>query len=505
MKISKLLICEHSKHKRRYTMLIFFGVILTEMLFIYGNFQGKIGDSQGWKILFYNLPIMNSLFFPILFAAFASRLADIEHRGSMYKCLYCLDSPVKFFFTKFIYGLIYIGAFILSHFLSIVILAKALSFPLTITGPYLGFYLLNLAMSCTVLFYLHLIISYFISNQALSICIGIAGSFTGLFSAFLTPGIFHKILPWSNLISSSFIGMDWNRETRIVKWYVLGLNYEPLISCIVWIGILSIFVLFLLKKTETDEGIFIKPKPNCSVDDKVTIHKIPIEIIKLKGSPSWYAFFILPALSAFIGTLNYLANIEILRDGWNSLWTQHTLFLCYFFMPVTIALFCGSIWRIEHSGTNMNIILTNSSPAKIILNKYISSIFITTLSIIWIVTLYIFSGTLIHIEGAMPKKFISWIILGLIGAFSICAVQLFLSLIIRNFIVPIILSFLGGVAGLVFIVKLSPYLLPYSLFSFAMIVQENTVNIWLFIGSSLCFTVLFLLLSTLYLRQVDVN
>ena len=54
---------------------------------------------------------------------------------------------------------------------------------------------------------------------------------------------------------------------------------------------------------------------------------------KLHASPIWAMFFVLPILSATYGTFNYLQNLEILTDGWYSLWTQHTLFLFHALLP----------------------------------------------------------------------------------------------------------------------------------------------------------------------------
>ena len=71
---------------------------------------------------------------------------------------------------------------------------------------------------------------------------------------------------------------------------------------------------------------------------------------KLHASPIWFMFFILPIISAGYGTFNYLQNLEILRDGWYSLWTQHTLFYSLFFFPCMIVscnlskLCCMLIW-----------------------------------------------------------------------------------------------------------------------------------------------------------------
>ena len=58
---------------------------------------------------------------------------------------------------------------------------------------------------------------------------------------------------------------------------------------------------------------------------------------KLHASPIWAMFFVLPILSATYGTFNYLQNLEILTDGWYSLWTQHTLFYSMLFFPAMVA------------------------------------------------------------------------------------------------------------------------------------------------------------------------
>lgn len=58
---------------------------------------------------------------------------------------------------------------------------------------------------------------------------------------------------------------------------------------------------------------------------------------KLHASPIWVMFFLLPIISAGYGTFNYLQNLEILKDKWYSLWSQHTLFYSIFFFPAMVA------------------------------------------------------------------------------------------------------------------------------------------------------------------------
>ena len=72
---------------------------------------------------------------------------------------------------------------------------------------------------------------------------------------------------------------------------------------------------------------------------------------KLHASPIWAMFFVLPILSATYGTFNYLQNLEILTDGWYSLWTQHTLFYSMLFFPAMVATYAAYLWRLEHLGT----------------------------------------------------------------------------------------------------------------------------------------------------------
>ena len=82
------LFIELKKHKRRCNLLLFIALIVAEMAFLYGNFHEKEAASAGWMLLFYNIPIINCVFFPVAIAGFASRLMDIEHKGEMLKCLY---------------------------------------------------------------------------------------------------------------------------------------------------------------------------------------------------------------------------------------------------------------------------------------------------------------------------------------------------------------------------------------------------------------------------------
>ncbi len=497
------LFIELKKHKRRFNLLLFPLIIVLEIAFIMGNYGGQRGSADGWMILFYIIPIINCLFFPVTIAGFASRLMDIEHKGEMLKCLYTFSTPQKIFFTKYLYGAISTLILVAMQCGSFILCCKILDFDSTFPVKYLFIHGITTYITCMTLLSLHLMLAYFYRNQAVSISVGILGSFTAFFSLFLPSTIIQKLLPWESFVTSGFITMDWDRDTRDISYTLCNPDYTPMIICIGWIILFTCITLILLKRSGVEET---EKANNNRKTKRVLLHNRPVEILKLKGSPAWIAFFIVPAISAAIGTVNYLGNISILKDGWYSLWTQHTLFLCYFFMPVIIGIFTGCIWRVEHSGTNMNLIMTHQRPAIIVLGKYAATCFITSVSLIWVVALYLISGSIIHMDGALPSGIIQWLIMGILSSWVICAFQVLVSLVIRNFILPVIVAFLGGFAGLSCIAKGAPYLTPFSLFDIAMNQKElGTIDIRSFALSSIIFITAFIMIAIMYLSRTDVR
>ena len=502
MNICKNLFIESKKHKHRFTLLILIGTILAEMFFLYGNYHTKAGAEDGWLILFYSIPLMNTLFLPIVIASLASRLMDIEHKGDMLKSLYTFSTPKKIFYTKYLYGTLSIVFLMIIQGISIYVNAHMLDFKTDFPIKYTFILEFNTFVTCMTLFTIHMILSFFIKSQAVSISVGIIGSFIGLFSAYLPQSIFQKLLPWGTFTTSLFIGYDWDRETRETSWYLMKPEFSSALICIGWIIVLTIVTMFLLKNAAIEEH---ESKSQANGKSRsIFLHKRPVEILKLKGSPAWIAFFVVPVISAVIGTFNYTSNLEILTEGWKSLWTQHTLFLCYFFMPIIIGLFVGCIWRIEHNGTNMNLLMTHRKPLQLILSKYVATCFITTLSIIWILAIYIISGLIIHMNSPLPSGLFKWVLFGILGAYTICSFQIFVALIIRNFILPIIIAFIGSMAGLFCMTKSLPYLTPYSLFDIALNSNGTSdINIGHFVISSVLFIAFFLSISVIYLSKTD--
>lgn len=194
------------------------------------------------------------------------------------------------------------------------------------------------------------------------------------------------------------------------------------------------------------------------------------ERIKLKRSPVWLAFLLMPVVPAVLGTLNYLGNLELLTSDWYSLWTQHTLFTCYFFLPITVGVYCAYLMRLEHNQKNWNRILT--MPVKrplIFLAKLIAASLMILLSELWIGCLFILSGKIIGLTAAIPYRSVAiWCCHGTLGGMVMASIQLLLSLYIKSFALPVGISLAGGISGLFFLAKGFGHIWPYSLMAYGM-------------------------------------
>ena len=231
------------------------------------------------------------------------------------------------------------------------------------------------------------------------------------------------------------------------------------------------------------------------------------ELMKCRRSPVWLAFLVLPLFPAILGTFNYLGNQEVLDSSWYSLWTQHTLFASMFFLPAQFGVFCGWQWRLEHTDHNWNSLMTAPVPVRdLCLAKLILGTGASVLAQACIGALFFVSGKLAGISVPLPPEFWNWLLFGALGGVSVCAVQLFFSLVIRAFAPPVAIGLVGGILGLLVTSQGWGYGFPYSLLCIGMRANNPTMEMDLlpFLLSVLAYTVVFTGLSIRYLRRRDV-
>lgn len=202
------------------------------------------------------------------------------------------------------------------------------------------------------------------------------------------------------------------------------------------------------------------------------------DMIKLRRSPVWIVFLLMPFIPAVLGTANYLANIEILQNGWYSLWTQHTLFTSYIFMPVTLGVYCAYLMRLEHVNNNWNKVLAMpANPALFFLSKVIIASVMLFFTAVWIAVLFIVSGRLTGISAPMPPELWQWILGGVLGGMVMISMQMLLSFAVKSFALPVGISLAGGFSGMVCLSKGFGHIYPYSLMAYGMEANNNIQSI----------------------------
>lgn len=193
------------------------------------------------------------------------------------------------------------------------------------------------------------------------------------------------------------------------------------------------------------------------------------ERMKLKRSPVWIAFLIMPIIPAILGTANFVYQQGVLTHEWYSLWTQHTLFTDYFFLPVMLGVYCAYIMRLEHINHNLNKLFTMpAGRGTIFLSKLITATGMVVLSEAWICALFVISGRLVGLESPPLQQIIIWGLFGSLGGMVMVSIQLVISMFIRSFALPVGISFAGGLSGLVFLAKNLGHVWPYSLMAYGM-------------------------------------
>lgn len=222
----------------------------------------------------------------------------------------------------------------------------------------------------------------------------------------------------------------------------------------------------------------------------------------------WLLFLVIPIFPAVMGTCNYVANLSVLKDGWYSLWTQHTLFYADFFYAPLIAIYAAYLWRLEHFNHNWNLIMTAPvSPLFLLLAKFLVLLRMTILTQLWVGFLFFFCGKAVGLPGMMPVVFLFWLLRGCIGSMGIIALSLLFSMLIKSFSVPVILALCGSIASLGMVSRGSGYLWPYALMMLGMNANSSTDHMSAYVPfliATLLFPLLFLGLSLFYLKKKDV-
>ncbi len=178
------------------------------------------------------------------------------------------------------------------------------------------------------------------------------------------------------------------------------------------------------------------------------------EATKLRRAPIWIAYAALPLIAAVIGTFNYQQNLGLLTPGWENLWTQHTLFELYFFLPALVGAGCSWLMGLEHAGTNWNQVLASpTAPWRLVAAKLAVGAGMLAVALAATGVLFMACGKAVGLPGLPSADYIVYLLLAWVGGVSVVAVQLLVSTLVRSFAAPVGIALAGGIAGLMLTAK----------------------------------------------------
>ena len=213
---------ELQKAHRRHDLLFCLLVPLIVMLWT-GSLLSPGPDelANAYSALFYSIPVDNVLIFPIVMAVLASRLWDMEVKGSTWKLLYTLQSRRSLFLGKALFGIMEV--------LLVTFLEMGGVF---LTGKIYGY---TEAFPISQLFYLTgctLAVELMLFFGAFLLML------TGLFSAFM-PKVVSYFVPWGYFVPlGTYEVANWDQAAHTVTYGTRPYNWGLLVFTVVLVMLL---------------------------------------------------------------------------------------------------------------------------------------------------------------------------------------------------------------------------------------------------------------------------
>lgn len=246
----RTLCAELKKSRRRHNTLV--AACISLFVLLWATQTGGTGEErleQGYSGLFYAVPVMNTVVMPLGTAVLASRLWDLESKEKSCRQLLTLQSRGALFLGKAAVALLQILLIGILESAGILALGKHGGFTEALDWKQFWWLAVNTLAVNAMLFFLWLLLSIRFDNQVPTLTAGMVGSLSGLFAAFMPPMVSY-IMPWGYYIPLSAIRMDWNRETRITRFYPTPYPVWLLILTVAFAALFGVMAWETLKHKE---------------------------------------------------------------------------------------------------------------------------------------------------------------------------------------------------------------------------------------------------------------
>jgi hypothetical protein len=239
---------EFRKIRGRKVWLIVAAMIFVQLLWALWSVRGMDAHdlSQGWMFCLYQFPLLNSIMMPVIAAVVASRLCDIEHKGQPFRLLETIMPASRLFDAKFLCGAVYILAAVLVQVAVIIAVGYASGFGGDAPYDKLLYYLLFTVSVSLAILLLQQVLSLLFVNQMIPLAFGLVGGLAGLYLMFF-PQALAKLVLWGYYGVLMYVGMDWDRTTRITDFHYVSVDWSGFIAlivmfCVIYIAGRALFV-----------------------------------------------------------------------------------------------------------------------------------------------------------------------------------------------------------------------------------------------------------------------
>lgn len=215
-----LFITELKKIRRRHIGMLFVANLIIDFIWVLWSINGSdFIVNQEYNDFLLSLPLINAVFLPIILAAAASRMCDIELKGNTLKMLCTMEKRQSIFHTKLLIGSVYLLLFSLAQTAMIPALGAIVTARQEI--PILRICLFGISTFgvSLVLFLIQQSVSLLSGNQLFPLFLGVGGSFVGIFTWFFPQLPLRYMLPWGYYCVVLTVGMFYDEATRDVTYY----------------------------------------------------------------------------------------------------------------------------------------------------------------------------------------------------------------------------------------------------------------------------------------------
>lgn len=188
---------------------------------------------DGYRMMFLQIPLMDTILLPTMIAMLASRLCDTEIKGDTLKLLCTMERKSRLFDMKLLMGASYLALFMAAEVIFILIAGKVYGYGRPLEPVHIVYFVTGIYLVSLAIYLFQQVLSFFFENQILPLAAGLFGSFVGLFCWFFPGSPVRKCFLWGFYSLFCFINYDWDETTRIITYYNVPFDTGSLILLLV--------------------------------------------------------------------------------------------------------------------------------------------------------------------------------------------------------------------------------------------------------------------------------